>query len=435
MPGLAGHSCSRAGAVQHSSLFYVGLVLVVVTWALLSHTSFGLAVTAVGEDPSAADKAGVDVNRARYLAVLYAGAMAGLAGAFLSVADLDTFTEGMTKGAGYLALASVIFGGWTSWRTAVACLLFGAATALQFLLPDLGISVPAPLLLMLPYVMALLAVGGLVGNIERRARSAFPSFVVTETLVEMPGGRRLREETVKKRCLITGGGKGIGRAIALAFAEEGGDVAIIDRNRNAIEATVSDVGALGVKAFGVEADVSDVASTQDAVDRAKSALGGIDVLVNNAGIMSYSPLETMPIEMWDEMMAVNLRSVFLCSRLVIPGMKANRWGRIINLGSQLAQKGAPQLVHYGASKAAVIGFTRSLARELIEFGITVICDLSGADRHRSLEDKSTGMEGSSHPANSDRPLRRSGRNRTDGGASCLRRWLLLRGRRIAPERR
>ena len=176
---------------------------------------------------------------------------------------------------------------------------------------------------------------------------------------------------VKKRCLITGGGKGIGRAIALAFAEEGGDVAIIDRNRNAIEATVSDVGALGVKAFGVEADVSDVASTQDAVDRAKSALGGIDVLVNNAGIMSYSPLETMPIEMWDEMMAVNLRSVFLCSRLVIPGMKANRWGRIINLGSQLAQKGAPQLVHYGASKAAVIGFTRSLARELIEFGITV----------------------------------------------------------------
>jgi 3-oxoacyl-[acyl-carrier protein] reductase len=175
----------------------------------------------------------------------------------------------------------------------------------------------------------------------------------------------------KKRCLITGGGKGIGRAIALAFAEEGADVAIIDRNSNAIEATVSDVGALGVKAFGVEADVSDVASTQDAVDRAKSALGGIDVLVNNAGIMSYSPLETMPIEMWDEMMAVNLRSVFLCSRLVIPGMKANRWGRIINLGSQLAQKGAPQLVHYGASKAAVIGFTRSLARELIEFGITV----------------------------------------------------------------
>ena len=132
IPGLADIPVLGPALFQHSSLFYIGLVLVVVTWALLSHTSFGLAVTAVGEDPSAADKAGVDVNRARYLAVLYAGAMAGVAGAFLSVADLDTFTEGMTKGAGYLALASVIFGGWTSWRTAVACLLFGAATALQF---------------------------------------------------------------------------------------------------------------------------------------------------------------------------------------------------------------------------------------------------------------------------------------------------------------
>jgi general nucleoside transport system permease protein len=170
------HTQRRASRldIHMTPTFYIGLVLVVVTWALLSHTSFGLAVTAVGEDPSAADKAGVDVNRSRYLAVLYAGAMAGVAGAFLSVADLDTFTEGMTKGAGYLALASVIFGGWTSWRTAVACLLFGAATALQFLLPDLGISVPVPLLLMLPYVMALLAVGGLVGNIRTPSALGIP---------------------------------------------------------------------------------------------------------------------------------------------------------------------------------------------------------------------------------------------------------------------
>ena len=122
-------------------------------------------MAAVGEDPTAADKAGVDVSRTRYVAVLYAGALAGVAGAFLSIADLDTSTEGMTKGAGYLALASVIFGGWTGWRTALACLLSRAATALQFLLPNLGYSVPAPLLLMLPYVMALLAVGGLVGNV------------------------------------------------------------------------------------------------------------------------------------------------------------------------------------------------------------------------------------------------------------------------------
>jgi ABC-type uncharacterized transport system permease subunit len=176
IPGLASLPILGPALFQHSSLFYVGLLLVVGTWALLAYTSFGLSVAAVGEDPAAADKAGVDVNRTRYVAVLYAGAMAGVAGAFLSIADLDTFTEGMTKGAGYLALASVIFGGWTGWRTALACLLFGVATALQFLLPNLGYSVPAPLLLMLPYVMALLAVGGLVGNIRTPRALGVPFF-------------------------------------------------------------------------------------------------------------------------------------------------------------------------------------------------------------------------------------------------------------------
>lgn len=174
-----------------------------------------------------------------------------------------------------------------------------------------------------------------------------------------------------KTCLVTGGGRGIGRAIALAFAQEGGDVGVIDRNVAVIDATVEDIKALGVKAVGAIADVSDVGATEAAIGRITKELGDIDVLVNNAGIMSYSLLEDMPVEMWDEMMAINLRSVFLCSRLVIPGMKKKGWGRIINLGSQLAQKGAPNLVHYGASKAAVIGFTRSLARELIRHGVTV----------------------------------------------------------------
>ena len=174
-----------------------------------------------------------------------------------------------------------------------------------------------------------------------------------------------------KRCLVTGGGQGIGRAIALAFVREGASVGLLDQNRATLEATLAEAKRLGAEATGVAGDVSDETSATAAVQEAKAALGGIDVLVNNAGIMSYSTLETMPLEMWDRMMAVNLRSVFLCSRLVIPGMKAQGWGRIINLGSQLAQKGAPELVHYGASKAGVIGFTRSLARELIGFGITV----------------------------------------------------------------
>ena len=100
----------------------------------------------------------------RYGAVLFTGVMSALAGCFLSIGDIHTFTEGMTNGAGYLALAAVIFGNWKIGRTVLACLFFGAATALQFQLPAMGVNVPTALLIMLPYLMALLAVGGLVGR-------------------------------------------------------------------------------------------------------------------------------------------------------------------------------------------------------------------------------------------------------------------------------
>jgi 3-oxoacyl-[acyl-carrier protein] reductase len=174
-----------------------------------------------------------------------------------------------------------------------------------------------------------------------------------------------------KKCLVTGGGRGIGRAIAIAFAKEGAAVAVIDRDASALKATVDALVAMNVKAAGVVSEVQDEASITTAVRKSEAALGGIDVLVNNAGIMSYAPVETMSIGMWDEMMAINLRSVFLCSKLVIPGMKSRRWGRIISLSSQLAHKGAKELAHYGAAKAGVIGFTRALAREVIDFGINV----------------------------------------------------------------
>jgi general nucleoside transport system permease protein len=176
LPFLADIPIFGPALFQQSSLFYVGIALVLGIWTLIAHTSFGLAVRAVGEDPIAADKAGVDVGGVRYLAVLCAGGMAGVAGCLLSIADLNTFTKGMTKGAGYLALASVIFGSWVGWRTVLACILFGTATALQFLLPDLGYDVPSAVLLMLPYVLALFAVGGLVGNIRTPAALSLPFF-------------------------------------------------------------------------------------------------------------------------------------------------------------------------------------------------------------------------------------------------------------------
>jgi general nucleoside transport system permease protein len=155
-------------------LVYVGLAVVVIIWAMLEHTAFGLAIRAVGEDPRAADQAGIPVALVRYVGVFVAGAMAGLAGVFISVGDIHTFTEGMTNGQGYLALAAVIFGGWIGWRTLAACLLFGTATALQFQLPAMGIEIPTAGLMMLPYVLALLAVGGLVGRLRPPAALTIP---------------------------------------------------------------------------------------------------------------------------------------------------------------------------------------------------------------------------------------------------------------------
>ena len=159
---------------SQNGLVYVGLLMVVLTWALLRYTSFGLSVRAAGEAPQAADKAGIKVRRIRYLGVLYAGAMAGIAGAYLSIADSNAFTEGMSKGAGYLAITAVIFGGWAPWKTLGACLLFGFAIALQFLVPALNLDVPVALLLMLPYVLALCAIGGLVGSSRQPAALTLP---------------------------------------------------------------------------------------------------------------------------------------------------------------------------------------------------------------------------------------------------------------------
>ena len=149
---------------QQVWLLYAGIALIAITALVLRYTSIGLAIHAAGAEPKAVDKSGLSVTRIRYGCVLFAGFMASLAGAFLSIGDIHTFTEGMTRGAGYLAIASVIFGKWQIGGTTLACLLFGAATALQFQLPALGIGVPNALLIMLPYLLALLAVGGLVGK-------------------------------------------------------------------------------------------------------------------------------------------------------------------------------------------------------------------------------------------------------------------------------
>ncbi|MGE0238893.1 MAG: ABC transporter permease [Parvibaculaceae bacterium] len=147
-----------------SWMVYLAFAAAVAVWLVMRGTALGLTIHAAGTHPQALDKSGGSVVRVRYGAVMFAGAMSALGGAFLSLSDIQTFTEGMTSGVGYLALVGVIFGNWKVWRTVFACLFFGAATALQFQLPAMGIEVSNALLIMLPYVMALLAVAGLVGR-------------------------------------------------------------------------------------------------------------------------------------------------------------------------------------------------------------------------------------------------------------------------------
>ncbi|RTL97375.1 SDR family oxidoreductase [Ancylobacter aquaticus] len=174
-----------------------------------------------------------------------------------------------------------------------------------------------------------------------------------------------------KKALVTGAAGGIGAAIAMAFAREGADVAVLDLNLPAAEAQATKLAAFGVKAFAVTADVSNEAQVEAAVAKAVAGLGQIDILVNNAGIDTTSVVAEMPTDMWDQMMAVNLRSVFLCTRAVLKPMIARKSGRIINIASQLGHKGAPEMAHYAAAKAGVIGFTKSLAYEVARDGITV----------------------------------------------------------------
>ena len=166
LPGLSRIPFLGPALFSQAGLVYVAFAMVIVTWWLVTRTPFGLAVRAVGENPRAADQAGMNVARIRFLAVLYAGACAGLAGVFISVASISTFTEGMTNGAGYLAVTAVILGGWRPGGVLGACLLFGAASALQFVLPALGVPIPTAGLVMLPYVLALVAVSGII----RRSR-------------------------------------------------------------------------------------------------------------------------------------------------------------------------------------------------------------------------------------------------------------------------
>lgn len=168
----------------------------------------------------------------------------------------------------------------------------------------------------------------------------------------------------QKRAVITGAASGIGLAIASLFAREGARLVLTDRHADNLQNAVAACRERGAECIGVVADVGQVAGAQSGVDACVEQFGGIDILVNNAGMLSQARCTDISLAMWDEMMAVDLRSVFLASQRALPWMLAQKWGRIINVASQLGIKGRAELCHYAAAKAGVIGFTKSLALEV-----------------------------------------------------------------------
>jgi 3-oxoacyl-[acyl-carrier protein] reductase len=172
--------------------------------------------------------------------------------------------------------------------------------------------------------------------------------------------------------LVTGGGRSIGRAISLALAGEGCDVAVNYVSREADAAATADaIRKLGRRALVVQGDVSNSADVARLVGATTSGLGPVDVLVNNAGKIAIETIDQMSEASWNDVVGVNLTSVFLMTQAVLPGMRARKWGRIINLSSVAAQAGSMMAVHYSAAKAGVIAATRSYARQLAKEGITV----------------------------------------------------------------
>lgn len=175
-----------------------------------------------------------------------------------------------------------------------------------------------------------------------------------------------------KTSLVTGGSRGIGRAVALALANAGSAVAVnFRRHADEAEGVCTAIRERGGEAIAVGADVSSAEQVAGMVRHVERELGRIGILVNNAGITRPQPVEQITERDWDEVLAVNLKSVFLVTQAVLPGMRSQGWGRIINLSSVAAQTGGVVGPHYAASKAGIHGLTHSYASLLAKEGITV----------------------------------------------------------------
>jgi meso-butanediol dehydrogenase/(S,S)-butanediol dehydrogenase/diacetyl reductase len=173
--------------------------------------------------------------------------------------------------------------------------------------------------------------------------------------------------------IVTGAGRGIGRGISLALAREGTHLVLADLPPvdDDLQATRHGADALGVETLTVHCDVTDWSQVESMVKQALERFEHVDVLVNNAGVISVAPVVALAEEQWDRVMDVNVKGTFLCSKAVAAHMMERRRGRIVNLSSIAGKQGSAGVAHYCASKWAVIGFTQALAHELASFGVTV----------------------------------------------------------------
>lgn len=179
------------------------------------------------------------------------------------------------------------------------------------------------------------------------------------------------ETLTGKNALVTGAGKGIGRAVAFALAQEGVNVALLARTESQLQAVAQEIQALGVKATIITADIADRTAVEAAVAQAETELGTIDILINNAGIGTFAKLVDMAPEEWEKIVQVNLFGTYYATRAVLPGMIARETGDIINIASTAGQRGAATTSAYSASKFAVLGLTESLMQEVRKHNIRV----------------------------------------------------------------
>lgn len=179
------------------------------------------------------------------------------------------------------------------------------------------------------------------------------------------------EKLTGKKALITGGGRGLGKATALALAAEGVDIAITGRNESVLQSTVKEIEALGVKAFYAVFDVANAEDAKEGIAKIKAEFGEADILINNAGIAGYGTFLEMDPKQWQEILNVNVMGIYNVTREVLPAMIAKNTGDIINISSTAGIKGNAGMSAYSASKFAVIGLTESLMSEVRKHNIRV----------------------------------------------------------------